>query len=188
MATTGETPPAGVDLGKALRQAVPRAVHCDWIPPPDRPDPVKRLLDVESRLPGLIPLRNARMAANPFAYLRGSAAMMAADLAPTPNAGIRVQACGDAHLSNFRVFATPERTIVFDLNDFDQTLPAPFEWDLKRLVASLEVVLRLHSVSAKVRPAVVMSTVATYRRNVLEFSSWRALDIWYASVSVADLV
>src|SRR5438477_5338904 len=151
MATTGDTPRAPDERGKALREAVPRAAHADWTPPPNRPDPVKRLLDVESRLPALIPLHNARMAANPYAYLRGSAAMMAADLAPTPNAGIRVQACGDAHLSNFGIFATPERNIVFDLNDFDETLPAPFEWDLKRLTASLEVVLRLHGVSHKVR-------------------------------------
>jgi uncharacterized protein (DUF2252 family) len=188
MAHSGDPSPAHAELGKALREAVPRSAHADWTPSPDRPDPVERLLAVESRLPGLVPLRNARMAANPFAYLRGSAAMMAADLAPTPNAGIRVQACGDAHLSNFGIFATPERNIVFDLNDFDETLPAPFEWDLKRLVASLEVVLRLHSVSGKVRTAIVKSTAATYRRKVIEFADWGALDIWYARISVADLV
>jgi uncharacterized protein (DUF2252 family) len=188
MVLAGDPSPAHAELGKALREAVPRAVHADWTPPPDRPDPVKRLTEVESRLPGLLPIRNARMAANPFAYLRGSAAMMAADLAPTPNAGIRVQACGDAHLNNFGIFATPERNVVFDLNDFDETLPAPFEWDLKRLVASLEVVLRLRGVSAKRRTAVVMSAVATYRRKVIEFAGWGALDIWYARISVADLV
>jgi uncharacterized protein (DUF2252 family) len=141
-----------------------------------------------SRHVDLLALRNSRMAASPFAYLAGSADMMAADLAHTPNAGVRVQACGDAQLSNFGIFATPERSVVFDLNDFDETLPAPFEWDLKRLAASLEVVLRGSGASAKLRDEIVTSAVGVYRRNLAEFATWRALDIWYARISVADLV
>ena len=187
MLPTGESSPARADLGRQLRQAVPRSAHADWMPAPDRPDPVERLAEVDARLPELLPLRNSRMAVSPFAYLRGSAAMMAADLAQTPNAGVRVQACGDAHLSNFGIFATPERNVVFDLNDFDETLPAPFEWDLKRLAASIEVVLRGRAPS-KIRTAVVEGAVETYRHKVAEFATWRALDIWYARISVADLV
>ena len=114
--------------------------------------------------------------------------MMAADLAKTPNAGIRVQACGDAHISNFGIFATPERNIVFDLNDFDETLPAPFEWDVKRLAVSVEVVLRGGGVPRKARTEIVSGVVAAYRHQVAEFAGWRALDIWYARISVPDLV
>ncbi len=181
--------PSRAAAARDLRHAVPRSAHAEWVAPPDRPDPVKLLLGAEdSRLGDLLPLRNSRMAASPFAYLRGSAAMMAADLAHTPNIGVRVQACGDAHLSNFGIFATPERNIVFDLNDFDETLPAPYEWDVKRLAASLEVVLRGTSAPAKVRADVVAGVVGVYRRKINEFATWRALDIWYASVDVADLV
>jgi uncharacterized protein (DUF2252 family) len=185
---TQTTWPHGAELGKELRRALPRSVHADWTPAPDRPDPVKLLADEDSRLRELLPLRNARMAVSPFAYLRGSAAMMAADLAHTPDAGVRVQACGDAHISNFGIFATPERNIVFDLNDFDETLPAPFEWDVKRLAASVEVVLRGSVVPRKVRAAVVADVVGTYRTKLEEFATWRTLDIWYARINVADLV
>ena len=180
---------AKVGTAHDLRRLVPRSAHADWTPSPGRPDPVKLLIGAEeSRLVELLPLRNSRMAASPFAYLRGSAAMMAADLADTPNIGVRVQACGDAHLSNFGIFATPERNIVFDLNDFDETLPAPYEWDLKRLAASLEVVLRGTGTTAKARAEIVADVVGVYRRKMIEFAGWRALDIWYARISVADLV
>ncbi|MDX6201952.1 MAG: hypothetical protein QOJ83_1452 [Frankiales bacterium] len=168
---------------------MPRSAHADWTPPTDRPDPVKLLLSAEDpRLADLVSLRNARMAASPFAYLRGSADMMAADLAHTPDIGVRVQASGDAHLSNFGIFVTPERNVVFDLNDFDQTLPAPYEWDLKRLAASVEVVLRAKNTTPKVRAKVVAGVIGAYRRKVSDFAGWRALDIWYASTDVADLV
>ncbi|MDX6231027.1 MAG: hypothetical protein QOI76_4417 [Frankiales bacterium] len=172
-----------------LRHAVPRSAHADWTPPPGRPDPVKLLLSAEdSRLVELLPLRSTLMAASPYAYLRGSAGMMAADLAHTPDIGVRVQASGDAHLSNFGIFATPERNVVFDLNDFDETLPAPYEWDLKRLAASVEVVLRARNTTAKQRAKVVADVIGVYRRKVSEFAGWRALDIWYARIDVADLV
>jgi uncharacterized protein (DUF2252 family) len=180
---------SGAESPHDLRQSVPRSSHADWTPSSDRPDPVKLLLDAEeTRLVDLLPLRYARIATSPFSYLRASAAMMAADLASTPNIGVRVQACGDAHLSNFGIFATPERNVVFDLNDFDETLPAPYEWDLKRLAASVEVVLRGKNTSAKTRAEIVAGVVGVYRRRIHEFAGWRALDIWYARISVADLV
>ena len=124
--------------GKALRDAVPRADHSGWRPPKERPDPVELVLaQNEGRVLDLVPIRHGRMAQSPFAFYRGTAAIMAADLAHTPNTGLRVQACGDAHLSNFGAFATPERSLVFDINDLDETLPAPWEWDVKRLTASV---------------------------------------------------
>src|SRR4051794_36631662 len=171
------------------RRTVPRSAHAHWMPAPDRPDPVKVLLGQDDeRLRDFVALRNTRMAASPSAYLRGTADLMAADLAHTPNAGIRVQACGDAHISNFGIFSTPERNIVFDLNDFDETLPAPFEWDLKRLAVSVEVVLRSGGVGRKARAEVVSGVVAAYRHQVAEFAGWRTLDIGYARISVPDLV
>ncbi|MDX6204098.1 MAG: hypothetical protein QOF39_155 [Frankiales bacterium] len=177
------------EAARALRHAVPRSSHADWSPAPDRPDPVKLLVGAEdSPSVDLLRLRNARIAASPSAYLRGSAGMMAADLAHTPNIGVRVQACGDAHLGNFGIFATPERNVVFDLNDFDETLPAPYEWDLKRLAASVEVVLRGKNVTTRARAEIVAGVVGVYRRKVGEFAGWRALDIWHARISVADLV
>ena len=126
--------------GKTLRDAAPRAAHGGWKPPNDRRDPIELLHESnESRIPELIPIRFGRMSQSPFAFYRGSAAVMAADLASTPASGLRVQACGDAHLMNFGGFATPERNIFFDINDFDETLPAPWEWDVKRLAASIVI-------------------------------------------------
>jgi hypothetical protein len=126
--------------GKALRQAVPRTSHAGWQPPANRRDPIEILQEQnKTRIQLLVPIRFGRMMQSPFTFLRGSAAVMAADLARTPVSGIRVQACGDCHLSNFGGFATPERNVVFDINDFDETLPAPWEWDLKRLAASFVV-------------------------------------------------
>ncbi len=129
--------------GKALRDQTPRAAHGGWKPPEDRRDPVELLREAnEGRIAELIPLRFSRMVQSPFAFYRGAAAIMAADLASTPTSGLRVQACGDAHLMNFGGFATPERNIFFDINDFDETLPAPWEWDVKRLAASIVIAAR----------------------------------------------
>src|SRR5688500_16320234 len=126
--------------GKAARKAVPRSSMADWTEPDDRPDPVAILSEqARDRLPQLVPIRNGRMLASPFAFFRGSAAVMAADLAATPNSGLHAQLCGDAHVSNFGGYASPDRKLVFDLNDFDETLPGPWEWDVKRLAASLAI-------------------------------------------------
>jgi uncharacterized protein (DUF2252 family) len=134
--------------GKALRQVAPRADHARWRPALGRPDPIAILEESNrGRVPELVPIRYGRMLTDPFAFLRGSAALMAYDLAPTPVSGARVQACGDCHLANFGLFATPERNLVFDLNDFDETLPAPWEWDIKRLAASFVVAGRVRNLS-----------------------------------------
>ena len=130
-------------LGKAARAEVPRASHGEWAPAPDRPDPLELLAAQETtRVPELVPIRHARMAASPFAFYRGAAKVLAADLAAVAHTSLRVQLCGDAHLVNFGGFASPERSLVFDLNDFDETLPGPFEWDVKRLAASIEIAAR----------------------------------------------
>ena len=137
------TPNEWRQRGRERRKQVPLLTHAGWEPQPDRPDPVAILEEQAStRVPDLVPIRYGRMAASPFAYFRGAAAPMAWDLAHTPASGIRVQACGDAHLLNFGMFAAPDRRLVFDVNDFDETLPAPFEWDLKRLAASFAVAAR----------------------------------------------
>ena len=129
--------------GRARRGSVPRSSHAEWSPPEDRPDPVAILEEqAKTRVQDLIPIRYGRMAASPFAYFRGAAAPMAWDLAHTPTTDIRVQACGDAHLLNFGMYAAPDRRLVFDVNDFDETLPAPFDWDVKRLAASFAVAAR----------------------------------------------
>src|SRR5690242_13496068 len=149
MVATDESAPARAPLhltpderaarGKAARAEAPRGSNAEWSPPADRRDPVAILEEqAETRLPELVPIRYGRMLTSPFAFFRGGAAIMAADLASTPNSGIRVQLCGDAHLSNFGGFASPERDLVFDINDFDETLPGPWEWDVKRLAASVE--------------------------------------------------
>src|SRR5208283_5112676 len=146
---TSETAPHGLshdertDAGKALRDKVARARHAEWQPPKDRPNPVDILQAADAdRVPELVPIRYGRMLQSPFAFFRGSAGIMAADLAHTPATGLHVQACGDCHLMNFGGFATPERNILFDINDFDETLPAPWEWDVKRLVASFVLAAR----------------------------------------------
>ena len=132
-----------MEAGRALRETVPRASHAEFSPAPDRPNPIELLQgQAADRVVDLVPIRYGRMVSSPFAFLRGSAAVMAQDLASTPRTGIDVQACGDAHVANFGVFATPERHVVFDLNDFDETLPGPWEWDLKRLAASVIVASR----------------------------------------------
>ena len=146
------SPAERADRGKAARAEVPRASHADWAPAPGRPDPIELLeQQAATRVPELVPIRYGRMLVSPFTFFRGGALIMASDLAATPRSGLQVQLCGDAHLSNFGVFGTPERNLVFDINDFDETHPGPWEWDLKRLTASLAVAGRDRDFSAAQR-------------------------------------
>ncbi|MGD9985430.1 DUF2252 domain-containing protein [Pseudonocardia sp.] len=174
--------------GRALRRQVPRSAHAVLDLGPDRADPLVRLhADDADRVRELLPLRYSRMAASPFAFLRGSAGPMAADLARTPSTGLRAQLCGDAHLANFGLFASPERRLVFDLNDFDETAPGPWEWDVKRLAASVEVAARNNDFPGRRRRAIVRSTVARYREAMREFARMTTLDVWYAHIDTAGL-
>ncbi|QBD76398.1 DUF2252 domain-containing protein [Ktedonosporobacter rubrisoli] len=173
--------------GKALRKQVSRSSHAVWKPAEGRPDPISVLqASNSSRLPQLVPIRYSRMLLSPFAFLRGSALIMAGDLATTPSTGLNVQLCGDAHLSNFGIYATPERHLVFDINDFDETLPGPWEWDVKRLAASIVVAGQaLGQARAAVRRAVIRC-VQTYRERMWTYAYMRPLDLWYAQISVAQ--
>jgi uncharacterized protein (DUF2252 family) len=176
------------ERGRALRRAVPRASHGGWVPAPDRPDPVALLeAQAKDRLPDLVPIRYARMMASPFAFMRGSAIVMAQDLAHTPKTGIQTQLCGDAHLSNFGAYASPERALLFDLNDFDETLPGPWEWDLKRLAASLVVAGRDNGFDAADCREAARASVASYRQRMAEFSEMGELEVWYSRVSVEEV-
>ena len=167
-------------MGKALRDKCPRASHAEWKPPHNRPDPVSVVLKTdEGRLPDLLPLRHGRMAVSPFTFYRGSAYAMALDLAGTPSTGIRVQCGGDSHLVNFRGLATAERQVIFALNDLDETLPAPWEWDLKRLAASVVVACRDNGLSESVAKDAVLGCVRSYRERMAEFSEMKVLDLWY---------
>jgi uncharacterized protein (DUF2252 family) len=174
--------------GKAARAEVPRSSHAAWQPVPRR-DPVHILEEqATSRVPELVPVRYARMLISPFTFFRGSAAVMAADLAQTPQSGIRVQLCGDAHLSNFGGFASPDRELVFDLNDFDETLPGPWEWDVKRLAASFEIAGRELDFKDAARRAAVLASVRSYREAMRSFASKRTLDVWYARLDAAGIL
>jgi uncharacterized protein (DUF2252 family) len=167
--------------GKAARAEAPRSEHGEWRPAPGREHPLTILeRQAASRVQELVPIRYGRMAASPFAFFRGAAAVMAADLAATPVSGIRVQACGDAHLANFGVFAAPDRRLVFDLNDFDETLPGPWEWDLKRLAASFEIAARGNGLKRKQRDKVLAALAEQYRDSIRGFGRTRYLDVWYA--------
>lgn len=179
------TPAERVELGKAARARVPRDSHAAFGRPAGRPDPIS-LLEQQSasRVPSLVPVRYGRMVVSPFTYYRGGALPMASDLADTPATGLTVQACGDAHLSNFGVFGSPERRLVFDVNDFDETLPGPWEWDVKRLAASLEVAARGNEFSRSERTAVVMATVRRYRAAMRRFAGMSNLDVWYSQADV----
>jgi hypothetical protein len=158
------TPAQRAERGKQARAAVPHASHAVFDPPADRPDPLALLEEqAKSRVPELVPVRYGRMMVSPFTYYRGAALPMASDLAATPVSGLAVQACGDAHLSNFGVFGSAERRLVFDVNDFDETLPGPWEWDVKRLAASLEVAARGNGFGGKQRRAIVVAAAASYR-------------------------
>jgi uncharacterized protein (DUF2252 family) len=176
------------DLGRSARSETPRSAHAFWEPPANRVDPVVILRkQARRRVPELVPIRHGRMLASPFAFFRGAAAVMAADLAHTPVTGIRVQLCGDAHLANFGGYAAPDRKLVFDLNDFDETLPGPWEWDVKRLAASVAVAARDLGFSAGDCRDAVLRAVLSYRETMREFADMRTLDVWYARLEVEEL-
>ena len=171
--------------GRAARAESPRRRHADWEPAAGRRDPVDVLEEqAATRVPELVPIRYGRMLTSPFAFYRGAAALMAADLADTPTSGVRVQLCGDAHLSNFGFFASPERSLVFSVNDFDETLPGPWEWDVKRFAASFAIAARSRGASDAERRALLLRTVAAYRRAMREFAAMRDLEVWYARADV----
>jgi uncharacterized protein (DUF2252 family) len=175
--------------GEAARARVPLAEHGRWSPAAGRPDPIALLEEqARTRVPELVPLRYARMAASPFDFFRGAALPMAADLAATPRSDVVVQLCGDAHLSNFGLFASPERTQVFDITDFDETLHGPFEWDLKRLAASLVLAARSRGFSERDGRHAVRRAVRSYRARMAEFASMRALDVFYAHVDATSVL
>jgi hypothetical protein len=177
-----------VARGKDARAVAPLASHAEFTPDASR-DPVGLLLEQEkTRVPELVPVRHGRMLVSPFAFYRGAALPMAADLAATPASGLRVQLCGDAHLSNFGAFASPERRLVFDINDFDETLPGPFEWDVKRLAASLAVAGRDNGFGGKDRRKIVQAGVQRYRTAMQEFSGQSLMAVWYARLDVEDTI
>lgn len=176
-----------VARGKAARSAARRSAHAEWVPAADRPDPIALLEEqAASRVQNLVPLRYGRMAVSPFTFYRGAAAVMSADLATMPDSGLRVQACGDAHLSNFGAFAAPDRRLVFDLNDFDESLPGPWEWDVKRLAASFVVAARESGLKRKQREALVLKVVGSYRETMREFAAMRNLEVWYARLDAEE--
>jgi uncharacterized protein (DUF2252 family) len=175
--------------GKAMRDNCPRNAHSKWNPPASRPDPIQTVLEAEKgRMPELLALRHGRMVRSPFTFYRGSALAMATDLASTPTSGIRVQCCGDAHLSNFGGFATPERRVIFAINDLDETLPAPWEWDVKRLAASFVVACRDNGWSKTAAKDAVMGCVRVYRESMAEFSQMKTLELWYVAMGADELV
>src|SRR3954470_5755464 len=175
--------------GRAEREAVPLDAHGEWAASDGRQDPVG-ILEAQNttRVPELVPIRHGRMIVSPFTFYRGSAAIMAADLSQTPSTGLRVQCCGDAHLSNFGVFAAPDRRLVFDLNDFDETLPAPFEWDVKRLVASFVVAARDNGNRRKEQRAAARAAAEAYRTTMGKAAAMRFLEVWYARSDTEDLL
>jgi uncharacterized protein (DUF2252 family) len=174
-------------VGRDARSGAPRTSHGDWRPPAGRADPIALLEEqAATRVQELVPIRYGRMSASPFAFFRGAAYVMASDLGDSPTSGLDVQLCGDAHISNFGGFASPERTLVFDLNDFDETLPGPWEWDVKRLAASIEVAARGRGVKRKRRRALVQDAVAHYREAMAGFASMGALERWYARLDGRD--
>jgi uncharacterized protein (DUF2252 family) len=175
-------------LGRAARERVPLVDHATWRPPADREDPLS-LLEAQNRTrdPELVPIRHGRMMASPFTFYRGSAAVMAADLASTPTAGLDVQLCGDAHLSNFGAYASPERQLLFDVNDFDETLPGPFEYDVKRLAASFAVAARNNGFRAAEVSRAATRVGRAYRKAMAQFANMPTMDIWYAHTSEDDM-
>jgi hypothetical protein len=176
-------------VGKRLRDTVLRNAHAAWHPYAGRADPISILRAADAtRQPNLVPLRYGRMLQSPFTFYRGSAGVMAADLAHTPNAGIHVQACGDAHLMNFGGFATPERRLIFDVNDLDETLPAPWEWDVKRLVASFVLAARSNGLTDKDGRDAAIACARSYRLAMREFTAMDVLDIWYARLDDSDFI
>ena len=176
-------------MGKVLREKCPRASHAAWQPATDRPDPVSLVLKAdEGRLPELLPLRHGRMVFSPFTFYRGSALAMAVDLACTPTTGLRVQCGGDSHLVNFRGLGTPERQVIFAINDLDETLPAPWEWDLKRLAASFVIACRDNGLSESFAKDAVLTCVRSYREHMAEFGKMGVLDLWYFALDIEMLI
>ena len=175
-------------MGKDARVTAPLESHAEFVPDRSR-DPVGLLLEqAKSRVPELVPIRHGRMLVSPFTYYRGAALPMAADLATTPTSGLRVQLCGDAHLSNFGAFASPSRRLVFDVNDFDETLPGPFEWDIKRLAASFAVAGRDNGFSGKDRRQIILTAVESYRTAMSAFAGQPFMDVWYTHLDVDDAI
>ena len=177
------------DRGRAACEQVSPSAHAGWAPAAGRPDPVALLEEQDStREPDLVPVRHGRMLVSPFTFYRGAARIMATDLKDTPTAGLDVQLCGDAHLSNFGAFASPERTLIFGLNDFDETLPGPFEYDVKRMAASFTIAGRNNGFSRSDARAATLESVSSYRAQMAEFAEMRTLDIWYAHLSEQELL
>ncbi|MFF8616689.1 DUF2252 domain-containing protein [Streptomyces sp. NPDC015350] len=182
------TPEQRAACGKAARRDTPRSSHAEFEPPAHRPDPLG-ILEAQSaaRLPELVPIRYGRMIESPFRFYRGAAAIMASDLATTPVSGIRAQLCGDAHLLNFRLLASPERNLLFDINDFDETLPGPWEWDVKRLATSFVIAGRANGFTDKERADIVLTTLRSYRESMHRFAGMRNLDVWYSRIDIDRL-
>ncbi|MFZ0040989.1 MAG: DUF2252 domain-containing protein [Solirubrobacteraceae bacterium] len=183
------TVPERIARGKAARAQAPRSSHAAFDPPSDRPDPVSLLeAQAKSRVPGLVPIRYGRMLVSPFTFYRGAALIMANDLATTPNSGLITQVCGDAHLSNFGAFASPERRLVFDINDFDETLPGPWEWDVKRLAVSMLIAADHNGFRRRDQERIVQDTVLAYRGAIRTFAGMGNLGVWYAHLELEPLL
>jgi uncharacterized protein (DUF2252 family) len=186
--TAAVTPSERKEAGKAARAKAPRSIHGTWQPAPDRPDPVETLANQDAtRVPELVPIRHGRMLASSFTFYRGAAAIMAADLGAMPNTGLEVQLCGDAHLSNFGVFLAPDRRLIFDVNDFDETLPGPFEWDVKRLAASLAVAGRSLGFKRGQCRSIAAAGVAAYREEMRRLAAMRDIDVWYSRIDAETI-
>jgi uncharacterized protein (DUF2252 family) len=178
-----------VTRGKIARAEVPRSNHAVYEPAADRPDPIELLeAQAQTRVPELVPVRYGRMLVSPFTFYRGAARIMASDLANTPSSDLKVQCCGDAHLSNFGVFGSSDRRLVFDINDFDETLPGPWEWDVKRLAASMLIAARDDGFRRKDQDRIVLDTVSNYRKSMREFAAMPNLAVWYARLEIESLL
>src|SRR5260370_14148850 len=193
MTTTEPAPRLTVEeriaRGRAARTRVPRASRAGFPPSPGRRDPLALLeKQAATRVPELVALRYGRMLASPFTFFGGAALVMAADLASMPDSGLRAQSCGDARLANFGAYASPERGMVFDVNDFDETLPGPWEWDIKRLVASLAVAGRINNHSPAVRQSITTAAVAEYRMAMNRFAAMPTIDVWYSHIDLDNLL
>ena len=171
-------------LGKEARTREPRSSQAEFSPAPNRPDPVELLeRQATTRVPELVPIRYGRMLVSPFTFFRGAALIMASDLATTPSSGLKAQLCGDAHLSNFGLFASPERKLMFDVNDFDETLPGPWEWDLKRLAASVVIAARDQEFTAKEARTAAVAVGESYRLEMIRLAGLSTLDVWYSKLT-----
>jgi uncharacterized protein (DUF2252 family) len=183
------TPAERVRIGKDARAKMPRSSHATFEPAANRPDPVKQLEGQgKSRVQDLVPIRYGRMLVSPFTFYRGAALIMASDLAATPRSGLTVQCCGDAHLSNFGVFGSPERKLIFDINDFDETHPGPWEWDVKRLATSMTIAAQDRGFAVKAQEQIVLATVQGYRNAITQFAGMSNLEVWYAYLDIETLI